>query len=41
MAGPLGVLAASPVAVTTEVENVDGEPPGGAGSKSDSGHHRS
>jgi hypothetical protein len=29
MAGPLGVLAASPVAVTTEVENVDGEPPGG------------
>jgi hypothetical protein len=28
MAGPLGVLAASPAAATTEVEDIDGGPPG-------------
>jgi hypothetical protein len=39
--GPLGVLAAGPAVATTEVGNVDGGPPGGAGDRSDSGHHRS
>jgi hypothetical protein len=33
MAGPLGVLAAGPAAVTTKVEDVDGGPPGGVGGK--------
>jgi hypothetical protein len=33
MAGPLGVLSACSAAATTEVENVDGGPPGGAGGK--------
>jgi hypothetical protein len=33
MAGPLGVLPACSAAATTEVENVDGGPPGGAGGK--------
>jgi hypothetical protein len=29
MAGPLGVLVAGPAAATTDVEDVDGGPPGG------------
>jgi hypothetical protein len=29
MAGPLGVLAADPIVATSEVGDVDGEPPGG------------
>jgi hypothetical protein len=41
MAGPLGVLVAGMAAATTEVEDVDGGPPGGAGGRSGSGHHRS
>jgi hypothetical protein len=35
------VLAACPTAVTTEVGDIDGGPPGGAVGISDSGHHRS
>jgi hypothetical protein len=38
---PLVVLAVGPVATITEVEDVDGGPLGGAGCRSDSGHHRS
>jgi hypothetical protein len=38
MSGLLGVLAAGPAAATTEVEDVDGGPPGGAGAR-DSGAH--
>jgi hypothetical protein len=41
MAVPLGVLPACPTAVTTEVEDVDGRPLGGAIGRSGSGHHRS
>jgi hypothetical protein len=33
MAGPLGVLAADLTVATSEVENVDGGPPGGASGK--------
>jgi hypothetical protein len=37
---PLGVLSAGPVAATTEVEeDIHDSPPGGAASRSDSGHH--
>jgi hypothetical protein len=39
--GPPGVLAVGLAAATTEVEDVDSGPLGGAGSISDSGHHRS
>jgi hypothetical protein len=39
MAGPLGVLAAGPVAVTTKVEDVDGGPLGVLEARSGSGHH--
>jgi hypothetical protein len=38
--GPSGVLAAGPVAATTDVGDVGGGPPGGVGSRSGSGHHR-
>jgi hypothetical protein len=41
MAAPLGVLSVGPTADTTEVEDVDGDPLGGAGGMSDSNHHRS
>jgi hypothetical protein len=41
MAGPLGVLAVGPAVATTEVGDVDGGTPGGAGDRSDNGHHRS
>jgi hypothetical protein len=34
MAGPLGVLSVLPVVATTEVEDVNGGPPGGAGQSS-------
>jgi hypothetical protein len=40
LGAPWGV-AGGPTAVTTDVEDVDGGPPGGAGGRSDSGHHRS
>jgi hypothetical protein len=39
MAAPLGVLAANLAAATTEIGDVDGRPSGGAGGRSDSGHH--
>jgi hypothetical protein len=41
MTGPLGVLAAGLAVATTEVEDVDGGPPGGAGGRFDSGQNRS
>jgi hypothetical protein len=41
MMGPLGVLAAWPVATTTEAEDVDDGLPEGAGGMAGSGHHRS
>jgi hypothetical protein len=41
MEGPLGVLAAKPAAATTEVEDVDGGAPGGAGDRANSDHHQS
>jgi hypothetical protein len=39
MAGPLGMLTASPTAVTTKVEDIDGESPGGTAGMFSSGHH--
>jgi hypothetical protein len=39
--GALGVPAVGLAAATTEDEDVDGGPPGGAGGRSGSGHHRS
>jgi hypothetical protein len=41
MVGPLGVLPTCPTAVTTEVEDVNGGPPEGAGGRAGSTHHRS
>jgi hypothetical protein len=40
MAGLLGMLVADLAAATTEARDVDGGPPGGAGDRSGSGHHR-
>jgi hypothetical protein len=34
------VLAAGPTAATTDVEDIDGRPLGGAGGRSGSDHHR-
>jgi hypothetical protein len=39
MAGPLGLLWRFLAATTTDVEDIDGRPPGGAGGRSDIGHH--
>jgi hypothetical protein len=39
MEAPLGVLVAGPTAVTTEVGDVDGGPPGGAAGRSGIAHH--
>jgi hypothetical protein len=41
MAGPLGDSVGRPTAATTEVEDVDGGPPGGCCRYTDIGHHRS
>jgi hypothetical protein len=41
MAAPLRMLPACPVVTTTEVEDIDGEPPGGAAGMSGRSYHRS
>jgi hypothetical protein len=41
MMPPLGLLSAGPATATTEVGDVNGGPPGGAGGRSGSGNLRS